>query len=273
MTPIKQPVKWKVSVFSFFRGLDGHSTIYPSMVCWLVDVGGLIPYNNGPPWLLNVCGHISSYTHVSNLSYLYRVCWSEIITFTTRARLLTVALPNDSGIFHRHSFRFKVTLSNHCFHAFGVWSGRVAGGRDRCGGDGWGLIKIWCRDSIRRSIESPVRCKKTKSPWNSPCRELTYPTRGKGKSSSKVPWGGGMLVSRRGSDIWLVLSDEHSWAKDGHFLTERHVKHLPVVLSITPTRTPPKFNSSPLKSYLLNRKGSSSNHLFSGAMLNLGGEI
>jgi len=33
----------------------------------------------------------------------------------------------------------------------------------------------------------------------------------------------------------------------------------------------PKFNSSPLKSYLPNRKGSSSNHHFSGAMLNFGG--
>ena len=35
--------------------------------------------------------------------------------------------------------------------------------------------------------------------------------------------------------------------------------------------TLPKFNSSPLKSYLPNRKGSSSNHYFSGAMLNFGG--
>ncbi len=35
--------------------------------------------------------------------------------------------------------------------------------------------------------------------------------------------------------------------------------------------TLPKFNSSPLKSYLPNRKGLSSNHHFSGAMLNFGG--
>ena len=34
--------------------------------------------------------------------------------------------------------------------------------------------------------------------------------------------------------------------------------------------TPPKFNSLPLKSYLPNRKGLSSNH-FSGSMLNFGG--
>ena len=39
--------------------------------------------------------------------------------------------------------------------------------------------------------------------------------------------------------------------------------------------TPPKFNSSPLKSYLSKRKGSSSNHHFnfSGAMLNFGGVL
>jgi len=35
--------------------------------------------------------------------------------------------------------------------------------------------------------------------------------------------------------------------------------------------TLPKFNSSPLKSYLPNRKGSSSNHHFSGAMLHFQG--
>ena len=35
--------------------------------------------------------------------------------------------------------------------------------------------------------------------------------------------------------------------------------------------TLPKFNSSPLKRYLSNRKGSSYNHHFSGAMLNFGG--
>ena len=34
---------------------------------------------------------------------------------------------------------------------------------------------------------------------------------------------------------------------------------------------PLKFNSSPLKSHLPKRKGSSSNHPFSGAMLNFGG--
>ena len=39
----------------------------------------------------------------------------------------------------------------------------------------------------------------------------------------------------------------------------------------SPTNTSQEFNSSPLKSYLPNRKGSSSNHHFSGAMLTMGG--
>ena len=37
--------------------------------------------------------------------------------------------------------------------------------------------------------------------------------------------------------------------------------------------TIPKFNSSPLKSYLPNRKGSSSKHHFSRAILNFGGVL
>ena len=41
----------------------------------------------------------------------------------------------------------------------------------------------------------------------------------------------------------------------------------------TKTNTLPKFSSSPLKSYLPNRKGSSSNHHFSGAMSNFRGVI
>ena len=48
------------------------------------------------------------------------------------------------------------------------------------------------------------RLRPRKKKWafkgNLPSRELTYPTLGKGKSSSKVPLGGDMLVSRRVSE-------------------------------------------------------------------------
>ncbi len=45
---------------------------------------------------------------------------------------------------------------------------------------------------------------------NYPERELTYPTLGKGKSSSKVPWVGDILVPRR-----VIISQPFSV---GHFL-------------------------------------------------------
>jgi len=41
-----------------------------------------------------------------------------------------------------------------------------------------------------------------------PCRELTYPTWGKGKSSSRVPWEKDMLVPWR-----VILADPISVAE------------------------------------------------------------
>ena len=46
---------------------------------------------------------------------------------------------------------------------------------------------------------------------------------------------------------------------------------LPAKVHFIAVLTAWKFNSSPLKSYIPKRKGSFSNHHFSGAMLNFGG--
>ena len=68
-----------------------------------------------------------------------------------------------------------------------------------------------------------------------------------------------------GCEHFCVASDSMYTRMEGFGLQEPQPKEFSITL--------PKFNSSPLKSYLPNRKGSSSNHHFSGAMLNFGGVI
>ena len=64
-----------------------------------------------------------------------------------------------------------------------------------------------------------------------PSRELTYPTLGKGKSSSKVPFFGDMLVSRR------VLP---SWGVSLHFRTPTSILTLPPELLGPTNNRPPR---------------------------------
>ena len=89
-----------------------------------------------------------------------------------------------------------------------------------------------------------------------------------------LPGGGGVKISPfQGSS-----EDEFPFPLVGYVSVPWRVGSLWVCLTYKPPQrkktsfpTLRKFNSSPLKSHLPNRKGSSSNHHFSGAMLNFGG--